>query len=264
MPGPSRATLGVTVAAVAALAGCGGSSTATPAARASSPRAGLSGTLNVFAAASLTEAFHTLGNQFEKAHPGVRVVYNFGPSSGLAEQITQGAPADVFASASTTTMNQVVSAGAAAAPTPFVKNVMEVAVPPSNPGHVAAVGDLARPGVKVALCQVRVPCGATAEKVFARAHLAVTPVTEEVDVKSVLSKVELDEVDAGVVYVTDVRAAGPRVKGVAIPPSVNASTTYPIAALTNAGNSSAARAFVSFVLSPAGLAVLTADGFAKP
>lgn len=260
-----RGTAGLALVTAAAAAGCGSSSTATPAAqgRSTSPRA-VTGTVNVFAAASLTEAFTTLGRQFESAHPGVKVVFNFGPSSGLAEQVLQGAPADVFASASTKNMDQVVSAKAATNPTPFAKNVMEIAVPPSNPAHVRSLRDLARHGVKAALCQAQVPCGATAEKVFANAKLTVTPVTEEVDVKSVLSKVELGEVDAGVVYVTDVRAAGSKVTGITIPPALNASTTYPIASLAKAANPAAARAFVDYVLSPAGVSVLTADGFERP
>lgn len=258
---------GVALAAAlaAAVAGCGGSSSGGTKAAGSSPSASaFSGTINVFAAASLTEAFSTLGRQFEDAHPGVKVVFNFAASSALAEQINQGAPADVFASASTKNMDQVVSAGGASNPTPFVKNVMEIAVPPTNPAHVATVNDLANRGVKVALCQSQVPCGATAEQVFTKAKITVKPVTEEADVKSVLSKVELDEVDAGVVYVTDVRSAGTKVKGISIASNVNASTTYPIAALTHAHNSAAAQAFVAYVLSPAGASVLTADGFEQP
>ena len=262
-----RARISGALALVTAVtvAGCGGSSSGrTASALSSSSPSDVSGTVTVFAAASLTEAFTTLGHQFEAAHPGVKVVFDFGPSSGLATQITQGAPADVFASASQKNMGQVVSSSDASGPTPFVKNVMEVAVPPTNPAHVTSVGDLARKDVKVALCQSQVPCGATAAKVFANAKLAVHPVTEEIDVKSVLAKVELDEVDAGVVYVTDVRAAGAKVKGVAIPDAVNASTTYPIATLTHAHNPTGAAAFVDFVLSDAGTAVLTADGFEQP
>lgn len=257
------ATATSVVAAALGLAGCSGSSSGgSPAAGSSTPA--LAGTINVFAAASLTEAFTTLATQFERAHRGVRVRLNFGPSSGLAEQINQGAPADVFASASTKNMDQVVSAGGAGNATPFAKNVMEIAVPPSDPAHIASVNDLARSGVKVALCQAQVPCGSTAAKVFANAGLTVHPVTEEVDVKSVLSKVELGEVDAGVVYVTDVRAADSKVKGITIGSNVNASTTYPIATLTHAKNSEAAHAFVAYVLSSAGVAVLTADGFEQP
>ncbi|MGZ4743853.1 MAG: molybdate ABC transporter substrate-binding protein [Oryzihumus sp.] len=254
---------GLAAGAVLALAACGSSAstTATPTQGSSSP---VGGTVTVFAAASLKEAFSTLGAQFEKLHPGTHVVFSFGPSSGLAQQVTQGAPADVFASASIKNMDQVVQAGAATAPKPFASNQMEIAVPPDNPAHVAGVKDLARNGVKVALCQASVPCGATAATVFDKAGITVTPVTEEVDVKSVLAKVSLGEVDAGVVYVTDVRAAGSKVKGIPIPADVNASTSYPIAMLAKAPNPAAATAFTDLVLSAAGQQVLAADGFAKP
>jgi molybdate transport system substrate-binding protein len=224
----------------------------------------VSGSITVLAAASLTEAFTTLAKQFESAHPGTTVKLSFGASSALALQITQDAPVDVFASAAPKNMQQVITAGAASTSTNFVKNVMEIAVPPSNPGRVSSVDDLARDGVKVALCQPQVPCGATAAKVFANAKITVKPVTLEPDVKSTLAKVETNEVDAGVVYVTDVRAAGSKVKGVAIPATVNASTEYPIARLTKAANPAAAQGFVDYVLSPAGQSVLAADGFEKP
>lgn len=252
------------------VAGCGSSSvtSGSPASSAtrssrSSPAA-VSGTVNVFAAASLKEAFTSLRSQFETAHPGARVVMNFGPSSGLATQIIQGAPADVFASASTRNMTQVTDAGAATSPTTFASNVMEIAVPAKNPAHITALSDLGRPGVKVAVCQPAVPCGATAQKAFANAGLAITPVSLEVDVKAVLSKVILGEVDAGVVYVTDVRSAGDKVKGVKIPDDVNASTSYPIATLTESGNKATAQAFTDYVLSAQGTAALAAAGFAKP
>jgi molybdate transport system substrate-binding protein len=261
----------VAAAAVVVVAGCTSSkdastSTSTPAGGAGSPTsaAAVSGTVTVLAAASLKEAFTTLATQFQNAHPGTHVKLSFGASSDLAEQINQGAPADVFASASPKNMQQVVSAGGASSSTDFAKNVMEVAVPPSNPAHVTSVTDLANSGVKVALCEPQVPCGAVAAEVFKNANITVKPVTLEPDVKSTLSKVELNEVDAGVVYVTDVRAAGTKVKGVVIPDNLNASTEYPIAALTKAPNTSGAQAFVSLVLSPAGQSVLTADGFQKP
>ena len=218
----------------------------------------------MFAAASLKEAFTKIGTQFEAAHPGTKVVFNFGPSSGLATQINQGAPADVYASASTKTMSQVVDSGQATSPSDFASNVMEIAVPVKNPAGITALSDLARSGVKVALCQAAVPCGATAAKVFTNAKLTVTPVTQEVDVKAVLTKVTLGEVDAGVVYVTDVRAAGAKVKGIEIPADVNASTKYPIATLTKAPNKATAQAFTDYVLSAEGASVLTAAGFAKP
>lgn len=264
----SAFTLTLLATAGLLLAGCGsssttGGSTATPSASVSDSAA-LSGTVNVFAAASLKESFTKLGAQFEAAHPGTKVVFNFGPSSGLATQITQGAPADVFASASAKNMGQVVTAGEAASPTDFASNEMEIAVPVKNPAGISALSDLAKPGVKVALCQAAVPCGATAAKVFTNAKLTVTPVTQEVDVKAVLTKVTLGEVDAGVVYVTDVRAAGDKVTGIEIPANFNASTTYPIATLTKAPNNAAARSFTDYVLSADGRGVLTTAGFAKP
>jgi molybdate transport system substrate-binding protein len=254
------------IAVAALLAGCGGPSDSTSAGSSSptSKSPAVTGTVTVFAAASLQEAFTKLGTQFEAAHPGTKVVFSFGPSSGLAEQIGQGSPADVFASASTSTMDQVVAGGDAKSPTNFVSNTMEIVVPPKNPAHIAKVADLAKKGVKVALCQAEVPCGATALKVFDNAKIKVTPVTQEVDVKSTLSKVTLGEVDAGVVYVTDVRAAGGSVKGIEIPADVNASTTYPIAALSASKNKATAQAFVDYVLSASGLAALTAAGFSRP
>jgi molybdate transport system substrate-binding protein len=263
------AALVMTGAMVAALlTACASSGSSHPSTSAGGPGSGSSpavtGTITVLAAASLTEAFTTLGRQFEAAHPGAKVVFSFGPSSGLATQITQGAPADVFASASPKNMDQVTSAGAASSAIAFAKNTMEIAVPPSNPAAIASVSDLARKNVKVALCQAQVPCGTVAQQVFANAKVTVTPVTQEADVKSVLAKVQLGEVDAGVVYVTDVRAAGDKVKGIAIPPEVNASTAYPIAALSKAPNAAGGRAFVDYVLSPAGMSVLTQDGFSAP
>jgi molybdate transport system substrate-binding protein len=260
----------VAAAAIAVAAGCS-SSKNSPSSPPAYPGAGgatsgpaISGTVTVFAAASLKEAFTTLASQFESDHPGSHVKLSFGASSDLAEQINQGAPADVFASASPKNMQQVISAGGASTSTNFVKNVMEVAVPPSNPAHVTSVTDLAKSSVKVALCQPQVPCGAVAAEVFTNAKITVKPVTLEPDVKSTLSKVELNEVDAGMVYVTDVRAAGSKVTGIVIPDNLNASTEYPIAALTKAPHAAGAQAFVDLVLSPAGEAVLSADGFQKP
>jgi molybdate transport system substrate-binding protein len=251
----------VAAGAVAGCSGTGPSSSGSPPAAGSG---GSKGTITVLAASSLTGAFTTLGKQFESAHPGDTVKFSFGPSSGLAQQITSGAPADVFASASTTNMQQVVSAGDAGTPTNFVKNIMEVAVPPANPGRVSSLKDLAKSSVKVAVCQSQVPCGAVAAKVFSNAGITVKPVTQEPDVKSVLTKVELGDVDAGMVYVTDVLSAGNKVKGVTIPASDNASTTYPIATISRSSHLSIAQQFVTYVLSPAGQQVLTAAGFEHP
>jgi molybdate transport system substrate-binding protein len=161
-------------------------------------------------------------------------------------------------------MTQVVAAGGATTSTNFASNSMEIAVPPSNPAGITGVADLARSGVKVVLCQTQVPCGATAATVFKNAKITVKPVSLEADVKSTLSKVELNEADAGVVYVSDVKAAGSKVRGIEIDKSVNATTEYPITALSKAPNATGAQAFVDYVLSDAGSTVLVADGFAKP
>ena len=261
----------LTVAALAAVtvAGCSsspssassGSSTSSPVAASSALPAG---TITVFAAASLKETFTQIGKQFETAHPGDTVKFSFGASSTLATQITSGAPADVFASAAPKNMQTVVSAGDASNPQDFAKNTAEVAVPPSNPAKVTSVNDLAKSSVKVALCEPQVPCGVVAAEVFKNAGITVKPVTLQPDVKSVLTQVELGNVDAGVVYVTDVKAAGAKVTGVPIPASDNASTTYPIATISNSKNQSIAQAFVAYVLSPPGQAVLSAAGFQGP
>ena len=180
------------------------------------------------------------------------------------EQIESGAPADVFASASPSNMDTLVSSGDAEDPKDFATNSMEIAVPPDNPAQISALGDLVGQGVKVALCQPQVPCGKVAAEVFANAGLTVKPASEEVDVKSVLTKVQLGEVDAGMVYVTDVQAAGDKVKGVEIPDTQNASTSYPIAALEGSEHQKEAAEFVDLVLSDDGAKVLEEAGFAQP
>ncbi len=243
-------------------AGSTSASTGTPSSRSTAPA--LSGSVTVLAAASLTGSFTEIGRAFEAANPGTEVTLSFGPSSGLATSITGGAPADVFASASQKNMDAVTAAGLASGDRPFAENVMEIAVPPANPGRITALADLASKDVKVALCQAQVPCGTVATKVLANAGLKVTPVTQEVDVRAVLTKVQLGEVDAGVVYVTDVLAAGDKVEGIEIPADVNASTTYPIVALGKAANPSLAAAFVGYVLSGDGQKVLRDAGFTSP
>lgn len=224
----------------------------------------ITGTIEVFAAASLTEVFTDLGKQFEKDHPGTKVDFQFAASSALATNIDEGDKADVFASAAPSNMQSVVDAGDASDPKTFAKNEMAIAVPPDNPGNVDSLDDLAKSGVKVAVCQPQVPCGKTAQQVFTNAKITVKPVTEQPDVKSTLAQVENDAVDAGVVYVTDVNSAGSKVKGVQIPADVNASTDYPIAVVTASTNKPTAQAWVEFVLSPTGQSALKAIGFLSP
>jgi molybdate transport system substrate-binding protein len=186
---------------------------------------------------------------------------SFAASSDLETQINNGDKVDVFASASKKNMAGVSSA---IDPVTFVSNTLEIATPPNNPARIGSVQDLAKSGVKVAMCAAGVPCGDVAAQVFKNAKITVNASANPPDVKSTLALVEQGEVDAGLVYVTDVRAAGSKVHGVPIPASVNASTEYPIAVLKDAPNAAVARAFVTYVRSAAGQKVLTADGFHAP
>ncbi|TAM88345.1 MAG: molybdate ABC transporter substrate-binding protein [Jatrophihabitans sp.] len=242
----------------AALAACSSSGTGPKASPA------LSGSITVAAAASLTGTFNAIIARFEKAHPGTHITPNYGGSPELATQIDQGAPVDVFASASTTNMTTVVDAGNASHPVTFVRNTAEIAVARGNPKHIASVADLGRAGVTVALCEANVPCGVVAAAVLAKAHAEVSPAARQPNVKATLALVSSGEVDAAIVYVTDLKAAGGTLTGVPIPASQNTATEYPIAVCTHSTNTALARAFVDYVLSPAGRAVLTAAGFASP
>ncbi|SDP43761.1 molybdate transport system substrate-binding protein [Pedococcus dokdonensis] len=225
----------------------------------------LTGTVTVFAAASLKKTFTEIGAEFEKAHPGVTVTFNFAGSSDLVAQIQQGAPADVFASADTKNMDKATGDSlTAAAPVAFASNTLEIAVPPGNPAKIAGLADLARPGVKVVLCAPEVPCGAAAAKVEAAGKIDLKPVSEEQSVTDVLGKVTAQEADAGLVYVTDVKGAGDAVEGVEFPESSSAVNTYPIAALKNSRNATAAAAFVQAVTGDLGQGILAAAGFGKP
>ena len=256
---PRRSALPLMLVALGvALSACGSTS--------SSGSTATSTTVTVFAASSLKESFTAIGTAFEAANPGATVTFNFGPSSGLATQITQGAPADVFASASQKTMDAVSAASLANSPQVFAVNSLAIATPVQQSVPVTSLTDLAKPGVKVAVCQKEVPCGAAALALFEKNSVSVTPASEEADVKAVLTKVQLGEVDAGIVYVTDVKAAKAGVTGIAIPAERNVTTRYPIAALlTSSGSASAtSTAFVDYVLSPAGQQVLLNAGFVSP
>lgn len=248
----------VGLVAVLATAGCGST---TP--QAAPTR--VEGSITVLAAASLTESFTAIGHAFEAAHPGVRVTFSFGASSTLAAQVTQGAPADVFASAAPQPMASAREAGDLAAPArTFARNVLEIAVPPGNPGHVTGLASLSRSGLRLALCAPEVPCGAAAKTLLARDRIQVHPTTYAKDVKSVLALVKLGEVDAGLVYRTDVKASGDKVVGVEIPDATQVVNDYPIAVLAHAANPVTARAFVDYVLAPPGREVLSGDGFLLP
>ncbi|MGH7570754.1 MAG: molybdate ABC transporter substrate-binding protein [Gemmatimonadota bacterium] len=222
-------------------------------------------TVTVLAAASLTEAFGELGEELERRDPGLTVRFSFAASSSLAAQAAEGAPGDVLATADLRTVRIAQEARVLAGePVIFARNRLVVAVPRGNPGGVSSLADLARPEVLVALCSRPVPCGAAAQAALGAAGLSVTPVTWERDVKAVLTKVMLGEVDAGLVYATDAQAAGDRVRSFAFPEAEAAVNAYPIAILREAPNPRAARAFVDLVLSETGRAVLTDAGFEVP
>jgi molybdate transport system substrate-binding protein len=223
------------------------------------------GDLTVLAAASLTEVFQKLASTFESENPGVHVTFSFGSSSTLAQQIVAKAPADVFAAASPATMKTVSDAGDAAGnPQLFVRNVLEIAVPPDNPGNVSGLSDFGKSSLKIAVCAIAVPCGAAADKVFKAAGITPEVDSYEQDVKGVLTKVESGEADAGLVYRTDVKSAGDKVKGIDFPEASNAINDYPIAALTEAKNPSAANAWIAFLLSQEARQVFTDYGFQLP
>lgn len=222
------------------------------------------GSITVFAAASLTGSFTELGRRFEAAHPGSSVKFSFGASSALAQQIIAGAPADVFASASETNMAQVAATGAVSRATTFATNSAAVAVSPRSSVTVTSIADLGKAGVKVALCQPEVPCGSLAVKVLATAGVTVKPVTRGLDVKSTLAYVLSGEADAAIVYASDVLAAGDKVKAIQIPAADNASTAYPIASVASSKHLALAAAFNTFVLSDDGRHVLSDAGFGAP
>jgi molybdate transport system substrate-binding protein len=230
----------------------------------SAPTAGVTGTITVFAASSLTDAFNEIAEDFEAANPGAEVGFNFAASSALATQINEGAPADVFASASPATMATVADGGNAdGEPVVFVRNQLVIAVESGNPLGIEGLEDLTDPGVTVALCAEQVPCGAAAKTAIEAAGLTITPVSFEENVRGALSKVALGEVDAALVYRTDA-AIEPAVEAVEFPESAEAINDYPIAVLSEAPNKAGAEAFVAYVLSTAGASVLTGYGFQEP
>jgi|tagenome__1003787_1003787.scaffolds.fasta_scaffold20987732_3 molybdate transport system substrate-binding protein len=266
----SRALFALPVAALLVLSGCGGSSSAddpsagSPSA-AASPGGDLTGTLTVFAAASLTGVFTALGDRLEKDNPDLDVRFNFAGSSQLATQITQGAPADVFASANEAQMAVVTDAGLQAGdPVIFTENVLEIAVPKDNPAHVTGIADFADPDLTLAVCAPDVPCGSAAQKVFQAAGVNAQPDTQEEDVKAALNKVQLGEVDAALVYATDVIAAGESVEGIPFPEAEQAINRYPICTLKAGPNPHAAQAFADLVLSGVGQHALQEAGFRPP
>jgi molybdate transport system substrate-binding protein len=235
----------------------------------------LSGELTVFAAASLTEPFTEIGKRLELSHPGLKVVYNFGGSQALRTQIEQGAPADVFASASKSNMDTLVTDNLVTqdAPQQFLNNKLVVILPKDNPAGLATLEDLARPGIKLVLAAEAVPVGKYARQTLDsmdakfgngyKTKVLANVVSNEDNVKQVVSKVQLGEADAGIVYTSD-GVAAPELKTIEIPVDLNVIAKYPIAALAKSENTDLANAFIAYVLSTDGQAILQKWGFAPP
>ncbi len=254
----SAALLALGILLPAALSGCAAQGSAPDSRAGGTP----SDTITVFAAASLKATFTELARTFEAEHPGTKVTLSFAGSSELASQLSQGAPADVFASADTANMKKVQDAGLAdGTPKDFATNTLAIAVPPGNPAGIASLQDLARPGIKLVTCARQVPCGAATAKVAQAAGLALRPVSEENAVTDVLGKVTSGEADAGLVYGTDIKAAGSSAKGIPFPEAGSAVNTYPIAGIATGRNKATAQAFLDLVTGPEGQKVLGAAGF---
>lgn len=238
------------------LAGCGGTTGS-----AGSPDQ----TLTVLAASSLTESFEQLGRIFARQHPGTEVRFSFDSSATLAEQVAQGAPADVLATADTRTMRAVVEAGAAAgSPQRFATNTLVLVVPDDNPAQIHEFADLDRPGTRYVVCVESAPCGALAAQQLAAQHIANPPRSREVDVKAVLTKVVLGEADAGLVYATDARAADDDVDALPVPGADQHANSYPIVAVAGSPHPQLAQQWLDLVHSERGRRVLAAAGFGPP
>jgi molybdate transport system substrate-binding protein len=251
-----RLTAVLAVAALA-LAACGGGDDSGGGSSAAS-----ASEIKVFAAASLTAAFTKLGDDFSAANGGTKVTFNFAGSQALATQIQQGAPADVFASADIPNMDKVKDL--VGTPRNFAGNLLAIVVEKGNPKGVRTLDDLASPDLKVVLAAEEVPAGRYAEQILDKAGVSVRPVSQEDNVKAVVTKVSLGEADAGIVYVTDVTAGGDEVEGVDIPEDQNVTATYPIAAVKASKAQDKAQAFMDMVLSPEGQQVLKEFGFLPP
>jgi len=230
--------------------------------------------LVVFAAASLTETLQQVEPVFEKAHPGVDVILNLAASSRCRIQIEQGAPADVFMSANAANMNPLVEAKLAEKPTIFAHNRVVIITPKANPGEVAKPGDLAKSGLKLVTCSPEVPIGKYTRIVLGKMdasgnyesdfkdRVLANVVSEEPDVKGIVTKVRLGEADGGICYASDVtRAVRPDLRVIDIPDNVNVIADYPIAILKGSDEKSLAGEFVSFMLSQHGQRMLAENGF---
>jgi molybdate transport system substrate-binding protein len=239
----------------AVLSGCGGAEVEGGAAEASR--------VTVFAASSLTEAFEAMAEELATDSPDTSYRFNFGSSSDLATQLEQGARGDVYASADEANMTRVVDGGLVEGePSVFVRNKLEILVAAGNPEGIRSLEDLENPELVVSLCNEECPAGKYAAEALAKAGVRIKPDSLETEVKAVVTRLQVGEADAGIVYASDVASAEGEVEGVPIPDEVNVVATYPIAELADA--SSAAGEFVDFVLSERGGAILEEHGFLVP
>ncbi|MCC2314754.1 molybdate ABC transporter substrate-binding protein [Cellulomonas xiejunii] len=265
LPSARRPALVLLAVVTLGLVGCAASApAAVPAERRPPATSGtLDGTLVVLAAASLTDVLTTLVDDLEAEHPGLTVRTSFAGSATLARQVVAGAPADVLVTASPQTMAGVteVTGGDAVV---VARNRMQLAVPAGNPGHVTSLADVADPALTVALCAPEVPCGALGAQALARAGITPSPDTLEQDVRAVLTRLTLDEADVGLVYRTDVVAAGSAVDGLELPPDAQVTTAYPALVLPDAPHAEAATAFLALLRGPEGRRTLTEAGFEVP
>lgn len=220
------------------------------------------GTVLVFAAASLTDVMAEAEPAFEAANPGVDVTVSLGGSASLLTQILEGAPADVVATANPAIMASLAEAGALAdRPSTLATNRLVIAVAPGNPAGVDDIGDLADPDLFVGLCAAEVPCGDLADRSLAEAGVVVESDTREPDVRSLLAKIEAGELDAGLVYATDVLASTAAITGIDLPRDLPTTTEYPIAVLDRTTSAAGAEAFVAFLGGPDGRRILRDHGF---
>ena len=227
--------------------------------------AAVEGEITVFAAASLTESFTEVGEAFTAANPDAEATFAFDASSALVQQITEGAPADVFASADTANMDKLVTAGLnGTEPEIFATNLLTIIVAPGNPLGITGVADLESSDIKTVICAPEVPCGNYAAQIFTTAGVAVTPVSLEQNVRGVATKVTAGEADAGIVYVTDVIAAGDAADMVEIPEDINVVAEYPIATVAESEDQEVGDAFIDFLTGPDGQAILAEHGFGSP
>ena len=232
-----------------------------PAPPGSRPRTALTGSLTVFAAASLTEAFEDDKTRLVASNAGLALTYSFAGSQQLVAQVAAGAPADVVATADHQAMDRLVAGGLVEVPVDFAANRLQIAVEPGNPKRVTSLADLGRADVRTVLADTSVPAGRYARQALDSAGVSVRPVSLDLDVKAVLLRVSSGEADAGVVYVTDVAAAGPTVAAVDIPPEHNVVATYPVAVVRTTRNRAGAEAFVAQLLDGPGRDALLAHGF---